>query len=111
MALTCGNRCFNALDKNYYEEDMTIAEKRCMSQCFHKTYTFLVHANSVFSYMTADQETLDKVMAEQQEDEEDELTQGVGTDKVLKTPEGQEYVVPSRKEMDLMFKKEQNKIQ
>ena len=68
MTLHCAELCFNkdksqladkggATNQLYLQDDMTRIEKACMINCFHKSFRYLAHANSVYALLTANQET------------------------------------------------------
>ena len=62
ITLKCGDTCFNKRGDNYLDEDMSRLEKTCMLNCYHKTFRYLIHANTVYTYFTADQEVLQEYM-------------------------------------------------
>ena len=63
ITLKCSNLCFNKGGDNFLEDDMTRFEKNCMLNCFHKTFRYLVHANTVYSFLTGDPEMIQEFIA------------------------------------------------
>ena len=55
ITLKCGKLCYNKGGSNYMEDDLTRFEKNCLVNCYHKTYRFLVHANTAYSFFTGDE--------------------------------------------------------
>ena len=94
--LKCSSLCFNREGENYTQDSMTRMEKHCMINCFHKTYRYLVHANTAYSFFTGNEELINEQM--KTGDEQPEL----GLDNKITDIEGNERRIPSREEMELM---------
>ena len=92
ITLKCGSLCFNKGGDNYFEEEMTGKEQRCMLNCFQKTFRYLAYANTVQTFLTGDPAVLRSLM----DDEEDPLTAGVGLDSPVEDASGKEVRIPSR---------------
>jgi hypothetical protein len=58
ITLKCGKLCYNKGGSNYMEDDLTRFEKNCLINCYHKTFRYLVHANTAYSFFTGDEELL-----------------------------------------------------
>ena len=103
MAMHCGTRCFSRTDPHYLQDSLSAKEKQCLAQCFHKTFCYLTHANTVYSYLTADQDLLEEIRLSHSGDAEAELRrQGVGMDKTVNLLDGNSMQIPSRAEMEQM---------
>ena len=59
LTLKCGKLCFNKGTDDYIEDDLTRFEKNCLLNCYHKTFRYLVHANTAFAFFTGDQEMME----------------------------------------------------
>ena len=38
-------------------DELARGETKCMTQCFHKYYRYMAYANTLYTYLTADEET------------------------------------------------------
>ena len=99
---------------HYYEDELQRKEKACLVNCFHKTFRFLAHSNSIYTFLTADKELADDIIRNLDEGssadyEEDEVT-AIKTFKEMnvKDSEGETKIVPSRKQMEIIVKENQN---
>ena len=55
ITLNCASRCM----QSFTDDDFNSREKQCLTNCFHKHYRYLAYANSLYSYLVAD-EQMDK---------------------------------------------------
>ena len=78
---------------HYYNDELQRGEKACLVNCFHKTFRFLAHSNSIYTFITADKELADEIIRNidegTEEYEEDEETAMKNLDKInVKNSEG-----------------------
>ena len=57
ITLNCAARCL----KTFSDDDFTSREKQCLTNCFHKHYRYMAYANSLYSYLVADEETSKRI--------------------------------------------------
>ena len=91
ITLKCSSLCFQG--QNFYDDELARKEKTCLLNCYHKTFRYLTHANTAYTFFTGDPEMLKDLMDDEEPEEE--------TIKV-EDPDGKEYVIPSRKDMETM---------
>ena len=48
--MQCATKCL----KNFRDDDLTRAENKCLTECFHKTYRYLAYCNTLYSFLIAD---------------------------------------------------------
>ena len=86
LTLHCAQHCFNkdraqlveegtadGQNRVYYQDEMTRMEKACMISCFHKSFRYLAHANSIYTLLTSDSKA-QKDILEQYKDQNEEPT-------------------------------------
>ena len=56
ITMHCSNFCLNNRpgETSYAEDKLNRMEKHCLMSCYHKTYHYLIQANTVYSYLTTD---------------------------------------------------------
>ena len=74
------------------EDDLNRFEKNCMLNCFHKTFRYLAHANTVFTFLTGDEEMIEEFM---RSGDESLVDTGSITKPVIDS-EGREVNIPTR---------------
>ena len=62
ISMLCAEHCLKKAEQSFLDDRLNQTEKRCLAQCFHKTYSYLVHANTVYTYMTTDEDTFNKAV-------------------------------------------------
>ena len=92
ITLKCGSLCFDKNGNNFFDDELARKEKTCLLNCYHKTFRYLAHANTAYTFFTSDPEMLKDLL-----DEEPEEVSVNATD-----AEGNEYLIPSRKDMENM---------
>ena len=102
ITLKCGDTCFNKKGNNYFDEDMSRQEKLCMVNCYHKTFRYLVYANTAYTYFTSDPDVIKDYMGEGEDKFEEAQRQGVGVNENLKDKDGNTVVIPTREEMQAL---------
>ena len=78
------------------EDELSRFEKNCMLNCFHKTFRYLAHANTVFTFFTGDAEMIEEFMRSG----DDTLVDTGSVTKPVIDAEGNEVYIPTRKEME-----------
>ena len=61
--MKCSSLCFNKAGDNYFEDDLSNKEEVCMANCFHKTFNFLAHANTVHTFFTGDEKVINQIIS------------------------------------------------
>ena len=61
MTLKCAEVCL----KNFSSDDLSRVENKCLTNCFHKHYRYHAYANTLFTFLTADDERSEQIKATQ----------------------------------------------
>ena len=97
VTLKCASLCFQQVGNNFYDDDLNRKEKTCLLNCYHKTFRYLTHANTAYTYLTSDPEKIKDLLDDEGPDYNKD---GVGLKEgALTDPDGREYFIPSREEM------------
>ena len=67
ITMKCAERCL----RSFRDDDLTRAENKCLTMCYHKSYRYMSYTNTLYSYLTANQE-LDRDIKESTMEEPDD---------------------------------------
>ena len=54
ITIKCGSLCFDKSGNNFYDDELARKEKTCLLNCYHKTFRYLTHANTAYTFFTTD---------------------------------------------------------
>ena len=102
ITLKCGDLCFKTQKNNFFDDELARNEKVCLLNCYHKTFRYLTHANTAYTYFTGDPETMKDIYEDTENEIQNMQTGGVGINKPVTDVQGNEQIIPSREEMEKM---------
>ena len=79
ITLKCSDLCFKVTGNNFYDDELARKEKVCLVNCYHKTFRYLTHANTCYTYFTGDPEKMKDLLGD--DDQQNMQFDGVGLDK------------------------------
>ena len=62
ITIKCGSLCFDKTGNNFFDDELARKEKTCLLNCYHKTFRYLTHANTAYTFFTSDPEMLKDLM-------------------------------------------------
>ena len=79
ITLKCSDLCFQVTGNNFYDDELARKEKVCLVNCYHKTFRYLTHANTCYSYLTGDPQKMQEILGN--ENEQNMQIDGIGINK------------------------------
>ena len=68
ITLGCAEKCVTIIGG----DDLSRRENQCLQSCFHKYYRYLAYSNSLYTYLTANQEVSKQIEEQVNGPSEDE---------------------------------------